>query len=70
MSNQTILSELLASNTNTNINKTNQTTPIMGKEHLMHENNVGGYTFTISDTDYILRCLILGTTNNTYYNDA
>ena len=73
MSNQTILSELLATNTittNTNINKTNQTTPIKGKEHLMHENNAGGYTFTISDTDYILRCLILGTTNNTYYNDA
>ena len=73
MSNQTILSELLATNTitsNTNINKSNQTTPIKGKEHLMHENNAGGYTFTITDTDYILRCLILGTTNNTYYNDA
>ena len=67
MSNNTILYALLISNMK---NTAIQTKPIKDKEHLMHENKAGGYTFTISDTEYIMRCLILGTTNNSYYSSA
>ena len=44
-----------------------QISPIPGKESIMAVNKAGGYTFKVSDEDYILRCLILGTNKNTYY---
>ena len=62
MSNYSIFSEV--------INKSGQMAPIPGKEVIMHQNKAGGYTFTVSDEDYILRCLILGTNKNTYYSTA
>lgn len=44
--------------------------PIKGREKDMVMNSTGGFTFTVSDTDYILRVLILGTTAPTYYSSA
>ena len=64
MSDYSILSEIMSSQTT---QTTGQMKPIEGKENLMHVNHAGGYTFTVSDVDYILRCLILGTNKNTYY---
>jgi 60 kDa SS-A/Ro ribonucleoprotein len=49
---------------------TGQMAPIPGKESIMAPNKEGGYTFIVSDEDYILRCLILGTNKNTYYATA
>ncbi len=49
---------------------TGQMEPIRGKEQIMTQNNAGGYVFKVSDEDYILRCLILGTHKNTYYSTA
>ena len=49
---------------------TGQMAPIPGKETIMALNKAGGYTFKVSDEDYILRCLILGTNKNTYYASA
>jgi 60 kDa SS-A/Ro ribonucleoprotein len=61
MSDFTILSDVMSSQI------TGQMKPIEGKESLMNINHAGGYSFTVSDVDYILRCLILGTNKNTYY---
>ncbi len=50
--------------------KTGQMKPIAGKEHLMEKGKAGGYLFKVSDEEYILRTLILGTHKNTYYSTA
>ena len=44
-----------------------QCLPIVGREAEMKQNNAGGFTFAVTDQQYLLRCLILGTTKNTYY---
>ncbi len=64
MSNYSVFSDVLSAT------KTGQMEPIEGKEHLMASNKAGGVTFVVSDKDYILRCLILGTNKNTYYSTA
>ncbi len=44
---------------------TGQMIPIEGKE--MKKGKAGGQLFQVTDEEYIMRCLILGTTKNTYY---
>jgi 60 kDa SS-A/Ro ribonucleoprotein len=70
MSDYTILSDIMSSQNEMASQTTGQMKPIEGKEELMHVNHAGGYTFTVSDVDYIMRCLILGTNKNTYYATA
>ena len=66
MSSFTVLSDVLSGSAPI----TGQMAPIPGKESIMALNKAGGYTYTVSDEDYILRCLILGTNKNTYYATA
>jgi len=63
MSNYSVFSSVIT-------NMSGQMAPIPGKEAVMHQNKAGGYTFHVSDEDYVLRCLILGTNKNTYYSTA
>jgi 60 kDa SS-A/Ro ribonucleoprotein len=69
MSSYSVLSDVLAGSTDASP-ITGQMAPIPGKESIMALNKAGGYTFKVSDEDYILRCLILGTNKNTYYSTA
>lgn len=63
MSSYSVFSQVIA-------NKSGQMAPISGREAEMQPNKAGGYVFQVSDQDYILRCLILGTNKNTYYSSA
>jgi len=44
--------------------------PLAGREDEMRENHAGGFVFKVADKDYLLRILILGTTKNSYYQNA
>lgn len=46
---------------------TSQREPIPGREAEMHRNRAGGYVFTTSDDQFILRFLVQGTEGNTFY---
>lgn len=49
-------------------NKTKQTEAKMGKDQV--QNSAGGYVYSISDNQYLMRFLILGTEGNTYYQNS
>ena len=50
-----------------NTNETKQTEVIPGRENDMHENNAGGFSFTVDAWTRLERFLILGTEGGTYY---
>lgn len=47
-----------------------QFAPRKGHEEIMIPNRTGGYTYKVSDKEYLERILILGTNGNTYYANA
>lgn len=55
---------------NSNQINSNQTVPRPGHENIMIKNSSGGYTYKVSDKEYLERILILGTNGNTYYASA
>jgi 60 kDa SS-A/Ro ribonucleoprotein len=50
--------------------KHGQTAPRADHEAIMINNLAGGYTYQVSDKEYLERVLILGTNGNTYYASA
>ena len=50
--------------------KTGQQAPRSGHEAIMIKNLAGGFTYQVSDKEYLERILILGTNSNTYYANA
>lgn len=47
-----------------------QLVPLAGHEEIMSKNNAGGFTYEVDWKDELLRGLILGTFQNTYYTNA
>lgn len=62
---------IVKKNTNkTKITQNGQSMPRSGHENIMIPNLAGGFTYKVSDKEYLERILILGTNGNTYYASA